>query len=171
MKKFIYSVLFMAVAIAAATSFTACGDDDKDGDFSKTEETKEKYYAAQHWVSDDVLAIADVEVKGTSAAFTESKELKASNGQTISGKVCRVELTGDQVDKVSYEINFSLKSNWKELVAGKQAITLLKSSARVNSKGATAVFENPFGGVITVEQALADEAHLKRSVAAISFSY
>lgn len=127
MKKFFYSLLFMAVAMMSAMSFVACGsDDDMD---SPSKEAYLKYVA---WVSNDVLELADVVTEGVNFSFTSP----ATYGG-ISGKEGTVELSGKAASDANFTISFKLKSNWKEILATKDVVVIAYTSAQGDAKGST----------------------------------
>lgn len=151
MKKNIYTLLFMAVALFSATAFISCSKDEK-GDEPKPQE--EKYVAYQYWLSNDVLDIVDIEATGISnIAFTQSTQVQDGKKNKIDGKACRViELTGDQVSKTNYSINIKMKENWKEILGTKTQIQSYRTYSKIEKKGATMKWQEAVGGKIDLNE-------------------
>lgn len=168
MKKNLYTLLFMAVALFSATAFISCSKDDKD-DEPKPQE--EKYVAYQYWLSNDVLDIVDVEVTGISnIAFTQSVQVQDGKKNKIDGKACRViELTGDQVGNTKYTITLKMKENWKEILGTKTQIQAYRTDSKIVKKGATMKWEEAIGGKIDLD--LLGEEKFKELVLKMGFHY
>ena len=168
MKKNIYTLLFMAVALFSATAFISCSKDEK-GDEPKPQE--EKYVAYQYWLSNDVLDIVDIEVTGISnIAFTQSMQLQNSKKNKIDGKACRViELTGDQVDKTNFSIKVKMKENWKEILGTKTLIQSYRGSGESTKKGNEIKWDNVSGGTFDLD--VIGEEKFKEQILNLHFSH
>lgn len=126
MKKYLYSLLFMAMAIVSAVSFASCGGDDDD------DPVKEDYFVYVCWVSDDILELADAVPNGVNISINTP----ATYGG-ISGKEGTVELTGTQAKDPKFSISFKLKSNWKEILATKESVVVAYNQGKGKTKGAS----------------------------------
>ena len=69
MKKFLFSLLFMAVAIVSATVFVSCTND--------KDEVKADYSAFIFYISEDMYELADVQVSGSLPALISPRALLA----------------------------------------------------------------------------------------------
>ncbi len=133
MKKFFYSLLFMAMAIVSAVSFVSCGGDDDDMEIP----AKEAYLLYVCWVSNDILELADVVTDGVNFSFNST----ATYGD-IAGKEGKVELSGKAATDAKFTISFKLKSNWKEILANKDVAVCAYVSGQGNAKGEEVIIGN-----------------------------
>ena len=139
MKKFFHSLLLLAVASMTMTAFVSCETDDDDIVKKEEEVKQEEYLALSYWISDDVLEIADVKVTGASA-MKFSTSLKIDG---CPGKVCDlVELTGQKAKDADIKVTVELKSNWKELIKGKEVFNLADYYLVSHDKNQSIEFKN-----------------------------
>lgn len=124
MKKFVYSLLFVVMAIVSVVSFVSCGSDDDD------DPVKEEYLMYKFWLSNDALELADVVASGINISFTTP----ATYGD-ISGKEATIELVGAATKTTSFTITLNPKSNWKEILASKDKATIAFGSGHGDVKG------------------------------------
>lgn len=125
MKKFLFSLLFMAMAIVSVTSFVSCGSSDDDDD-----PVEEAFLMYKGWLSDDVLALADVVPSGVNITLTAPATYLG-----VSGKESIVELTGKQATDADFTISLKLKSNWKEILATKDKVEIGYAEGFSKTKG------------------------------------
>ena len=116
MKKFIYSLLFMAMAVVSAVAITSCGSSDDDDDPVDVAYSKYK-----SWLSDDVLALTDVVQEGVNFSYTTPATYSDLN---IPGKEGTVEYIGQQVSEAHFNVTVKLKDNWQEILATKDEVLL-----------------------------------------------
>lgn len=121
MKKYFYTMLLLAVAGMTTTAFVSCEEKSEDVIEQPKVEPKEDYLGLVYWVTNDVLEVADIKVSGISALkFNTDLSLEG-----CPGKICDlVELTGQQAKDADIKVTFELKSNWKELIKGKEVFNL-----------------------------------------------
>ena len=120
MKKYLYSMLLLAVAGMATTAFVSCEEKSEDVVEQKVE-PKEDYVGFKYWLTNDVLEIADVTTTGIGTLkFTTDVAI-----QGVAGKACDlVELKGQQAKDAAFTLKVTLKSNWKELISKKESIAI-----------------------------------------------
>lgn len=113
-------MLLLAVAGMTTTAFVSCEEKEDVIEQPKVE-PKEDYLGLVYWVTNDVLEVADINVSGISALkFNTDLSLEG-----CPGKICDlVELTGQQAKDADIKVTFELKSNWKELIKGKEVFNL-----------------------------------------------
>ena len=138
MKKYFYTMLLLAVAGMTTTAFVSCEEKEDVIEQPKVE-PKEDYLGIVYWVTNDVLEVADVKVSGISSLkFNTDLSLEG-----CPGKICDVvELTGQQAKDADIKVTVELKSNWKELVNGKEKFNLGDVHLISNEKGKTFDYKN-----------------------------
>lgn len=137
MKKYFYTMLLLAVAGMTTTAFVSC--EEKEDVIEQKVEPKEDYLGIVYWVTNDVLEVADVKVSGISSLkFNTALSLEG-----CPGKICDVvELTGQQAKDADIKVTVELKSNWKELVKGKEKFNLGDVHFINTEKGKTVDYQN-----------------------------
>lgn len=138
MKKYFYTMLLLAVAGMTTTTFVSCEEKEDVIEQPKVE-PKEDYLGIVYWVTNDVLEVADVKVSGISSLkFNTALSLEG-----CPGKICDVvELTGQQAKDADIKVTVELKSNWKELVKGKEKFNLGDVHFINTEKGKTVDYQN-----------------------------
>lgn len=131
-------MLLLAVAGMTTTAFVSCEEKSEDVIEQKVE-PKEDYLGIVYWVTNDVLEVADVKVSGISSLkFNTALSLEG-----CPGKICDVvELTGQQAKDADIKVTVELKSNWKELVKGKEKFNLGDVHFINTEKGKTVDYQN-----------------------------
>lgn len=130
-------MLLLAVAGMTTTAFVSC--EEKEDVIEQKVEPKEDYLGIVYWVTNDVLEVADVKVSGISSLkFNTALSLEG-----CPGKICDlVELTGQQAKDADIKVTVELKSNWKELVKGKEKFNLGDVHFINTEKGKTVDYQN-----------------------------
>lgn len=132
MKKFLFSLLFMAVAIVSATVFVSCTND-------KDEAVIADYSAFIFYISEDLYELADVQVSGSLPALKFTKSTTGTHPDWMSQLV-----EFNKTKGVEFTVSFKPKSNLAELLANKSMVTLRAEGLRGSEKGQepNMLFEN-----------------------------
>lgn len=158
MKKF-FSIFSIFVLAFTATTFVSCSGDDNDDPIVKEEEPKpqpekELYWAVQFWASNDLLEICDIKCSGnylTSYDFNTAMTFKNIWSADRDGKAGKLlEFSRADLGKEIY-IDFTLKSNWKEIVGDRKTIFLASTYGYTLYKDIPLNFTNkatPYGDFI-----------------------
>ena len=154
-------MLLLAVAGVTMTTFVSCDEKDDDDIVKKEEVKKESYVAFKYWVTNDVLEVADVKVKGIS-------DLKFNTALTLEscpGKVCdQVELIGQQATDADISVSVELKPNWKELVKDKKVFNCGNVHALTDEKGTDINFKNQKVNIVILDRDDVAGDHLEEGI-------
>lgn len=170
MKKFFYTLLFLAVALASTTAFISCSKDSED------EPKNPATLSFQYWLSEDLLKIVDVKTTGIPPlSFTtkSQRELILITGKKVFDgyESQTVKLQGQQADDAKFSVELTLKPNWKEIIGDqKEVVCQIHYLLDVKrSDGSTTYdYNGPTGSTFNVDT---EEARLVDFLKRKAFSY
>lgn len=179
MKKYLYSFLLLAVALVSTAAFVSCGSDDDDAP-----QASQASLDFRFWLSEDLQKIVDVKTTGdisslscTTPSIYEYDIAGLAKYSEDGYQSQTIHFDGQQAENAKFTVSLQLKSNWKELIAGKEKLNCKYGGLYLyikNGSTRTNVSQAPRGNTYTVSKITADKAAEEAFAEAInrmSYSY